>query len=66
MNIEQINKAVESGYVQIGSRIYNLTPEVGANRCNGCYFINSGCPPKAIDICTVGHVTLQLTKKNNG
>ena len=65
MNSEEVKKAVESGYVQIGSRIYNLTASVD-NRCNDCHFVNSGCPTKAIDVCTVGHVTLHLVKKHNG
>ncbi len=66
MNSEEVRKAVDAGYVQIGSKIYDLTPEVGSNRCDGCYFINGGCPSKAIDMCTVWHVTLQLQKKYNG
>ena len=66
MNSEEVRKAVDAGYVQIGSKIYTLTPEVGSNRCDDCYFINGGCPSKAIDMCTVGHVNLQLQKKHNG
>ena len=66
MNSEEVRKAVEAGYVQIGSRIYNLTPEIDSNRCDDCDFIHSGCPSKAIDMCTIGHVTLQLQKKHNG
>ena len=50
MKKEQIDKAIEKGEVQIGSKIYNIFEGEGS-LCKGCYFEKHGCPQIAIDIC---------------